>query len=321
MKPICLTKRPMKNSNTDTGRVTVQSRIYKKPSPTLFKSERDLKLALKSLVEIISHKKDDFPQDEEGFYPIKFLCDLLKNEKPELHYINRNHIVEFFFKDLAREIQFKGENQIRYDAFKKVDDNEILFEGQPLATLFHTPTDLSAALISTVHILKNKSPHVQFDPNGYCKIEDLCTALKKRMPFLSYLDRNHIIELFFKDSQHKIIFNGQDLIKYKVKKVVEPPDVLYFGTIYNLARKMKDHGIFSGTKKYIKLYGSPEKAIQYASKFATQSKDVVIALGIDSKSAYQKGTRFSTYKAGEYIVSKIEKEDIIWPKEKTEEKK
>jgi RNA:NAD 2'-phosphotransferase (TPT1/KptA family) len=270
---------------------------------------------------MISDKKNDLPQDKEGFYPIKFLCDLLKNQNPELHYINRNHIVEFFFKDLAREVQFKGANQIRYDTFKKVDENEILFDGQPLATLFHSPTDLSAALISAVHILKNKDPHVPFDLNGYCKVEELCVALKKRMPFLSYLDRNHIVELFFKDSQHKIVFNGQDLIKYKIKKVVEPPDVLYFGTLWNLARKMKDRGIFSSTKKYIKLYGSRDRALQYAAKFATQSKDKVVALNIDSKSAYQKGTRFSTYEDGEYIVSKIEKEHILWPEKEIEEKR
>lgn len=285
----------------------------KKPSPTLFKSEKDLKDALSSLVEIILTRPNEIPHDDEGFYPIKFLCDLLKNEKPNLHYINRNHIVEFFFKDLAREIQFKGENQIRYDAFKSVDENEILIEGQPLATLFHTPTDLSAALISAVHILKNRAPNVSFDSNGYCKINEVCEALKKRMPFLSYIDRNHIVELFFKDNQHKVIFNGQDLIKYKIKKVIEPPDILYFGTLWNLARKMRNRGIFSSTKKYIKLYESPERAQLFASKFATQSKDRIIALGIDAKSAYKCGTKFSTYEDGEFIVSKIEKEHIIWP--------
>lgn len=305
----------MKNSGKNTGRVIVGNISRRKSSPTLFKSEKDLRLALERIVEILLEEKAELPCDEEDFYPIKFLVDLLKNQCLKLHYINRNHIVELFFKDLAREIQFKGENQIRYDAFKPVDEKEILSEGQPLATLFKTPTDLSAALISTVHIFKNQGPNIPFDPNGYCTVTNLCAALKKRMPFLCYINRNHIVELFFKDSQHKIIFNGPDLLKYRVKKVTEPPDTLYFGTLWNLARKMKDRGIFSSTKKYIKLFESPKQAQSFATKFATQSKDKIVALEIDSKAAYERGARFFTYEDGEYIVSGIEKEHIIWAEE------
>ncbi len=202
---------------------------------------------------------------------------------------------------------------MRYEAFKAVDPNEILSEGMPLATLFHSPTDLSSALIQSVHLLRNKAPGIACDANGYCKIADLCTALRARMPYLGYIDRNHIVELFFKDRQRKIIFSGPDLVKYKIKRMVEPPDILYFGTLRNLARKMKDRGIYSGTKRYIKLYVSEEKAARFASKFATQAKDRVMALPIDAKKAYAAGVRFSSYEDGEYVVSQVDKEYIRWP--------
>lgn len=291
----------------------------KRPSPTLYKSEEDLKLGLSELVKLISDSAEGLPQDEEGFYPIKFLCDALKAHNQRLYYINRNHIVEFFFKDLAREIQFKGENQMRYDAFKTVDQNEILCEGMPLATLFNSPTDLSAALIQSVHLLKNKAPGIICDAKGYCKVTDLCAVLKTRMPFLSYIGRNHIVELFFKDKQRKIIFNGPDLVKYKIKRMIEPPDVLYFGTLQNLARKMAERGIYSGTKRYIKLYADKSKAVKFASKFATQAKDKTVALPIDAKKAYENGVRFSSYEEGEFVVSQIDKEFIKWPEKELNE--
>lgn len=281
-------------------------------SPTLFKNETDLATVMVSAVEAISDFNVTKPVDSEGFYPIKFLCDFLRNKHPHISYLNRNHIVEFYFKDLAREIQFKGENQIRYDAFKPVDNSEILKDGFPLATLFKNSTDFSSALISVVQILRGKNPPELFDQNGYCRVTDLCDLLKRRMPFLGYINRNHFVELMLKDKQRKITFFGSDLIKYKIKKVVEPPTTLYFGTIHNLATKMIDNGIFSSTKKYIKLYDSHEKALMFASKFITSIQDRVAVLEIKAKEAYNKGLKFSTYEEGEYIVSNVDKEFIEW---------
>ena len=285
-----------------------------RPAPTLYKNQDDLTLALRTLVDIISQHdgSEDIPKDSDGYYPIKFLCEVLKAQHTHLYYINRNHVVEFYFKDLAREINFKGDSLIRYDAFKAVDDREILVRGLTTASLYNTPSDVSAALITSIHLLRDRALGLDFDEKGFCQITQLCDVLKERLSFLSYMNRNHIVELFFKDKQRKIVFNGSDLIKYKIKKIVDPPDTLYFGTIENLARKMVKRGIFSGTKGYIKLYKEPEEAIQFGRKFATQVKDRIIALEVDAKGAFDGGAKFSTYEEGEYIVSHIDKEHIRW---------
>jgi RNA:NAD 2'-phosphotransferase (TPT1/KptA family) len=86
--------------------------------------------------------------------------------------------------------------------------------------------------------------------------------------------------------------------------------VLYFGTLSNLAEKMKEKGIYSNTKKYLKLYTSKESAKKFARKFAVNNDDNISTLEIDAKKAYDSGLRFSTYEEGEYIVSEVKKEFI-----------
>lgn len=289
-------------------------------TPSFYKSNEDLILAMKSITEYLLKKPEKLPIDEKGFIPVKFLYEFLRNEHPQLNYISRNNIVEFFYKDLAREIRFKGDNQIKYDVFKNLEENEVLTEGTPIATLYNSPTDLNAALITGVSLLKTKNPAISWDKSGCCKISELCEIIKNKMPFLSYISKNHIIELFFKDKKHKIMIS-KDIIKYRIKKIVQPPDTLYFGTLYNLGKKMVEKGVYSNTRGYVKLYSNPELAKKFASKFVIQNKDKVISLIIDAKKAYSDGIVFSTYNKNEYIVSNIDKEYIKWPEKNIDEKK
>ena len=73
---------------------------------------------------------------------------------------------------------------------------------------------------------------------------------------------------------------------------------------------MKDKGIFSSTKRYIKLYTTREGAENFATKFMTSKGDTLSVLAIDAKKAYESGVRFSTYSDGEFIVSEVKKEFI-----------
>lgn len=283
--------------------------MYERPSITLYKTQKDLEKALTEAVIIFKGKKD-IPVDNEGFCPIKYICESIKMSVPRLCYINRNHIVEMFFKDLVREIRFKGENLIKIDTFKDVESTHVLTDGIPVATIFNSPTDMNSALISAVHILKNKERIVSFDKSGYCSPDDLIKGIVDKMPYLSYLNRNHIVELVLKDKHRKMIFNGQDKIKYKVKKVVEPPEVLYFGTLSNLSKKMMENGIYSGTKHYLKLYSEKDRALNLAAKFIKMQSQKLVVLKIDAKKAHDEGLKFCTYVDGEYIVPEIKKEYI-----------
>lgn len=283
---------------------------YNRTSPTLYKTHFDLETSLKKAVSLFN-QGENLPLDEEGYCPIKYICEIIRKEFPQLYYINRNHIAEFFFKDLVREIRFKGKNLIKIDTFKPVGNMDILKEGLPVASLYENPTDLNSALITAVHLLMNKDKSLDCDKSGYCYLEKLSEAITIKMPYLSYINSNHIVELFFKDKYRKIMLYGPDKIKYKIKRIVEPPEVLYFGTLLNLSRKMRAQGIFSSTKHYIKLYKNKDKAMEKAAKFVTQPRDKLITMKIDAKQAYSDGVKFLTYEDGEYIVSEVKKEYIL----------
>lgn len=279
-------------------------------SPTFYKSQKDLDMALTASVEILNSAYAYLPKDSDGFFPINYIISTLKDKIPALYYINKNHIIEFYFKDLVRKISFKGDDCIKYDTISQVQATEILHIGKPTSTLFPNQSDLDTTLIVSVHLLRNNIASLNKDTEGYFQVKDLCETIKKRMPFLSYITRNHIVELFFKDKHRKIIFKDPELIKYKLKVYLCPPDELYFGTLTNLANKMKDRGIFSNTKKYVKLYCSKDNAINFAKKFAIHKDDKISLLVIDAKKAYGDGLRFSTYEEGEYIITDVKKEYI-----------
>jgi len=171
-----------------------------------------------------------------------------------------------------------------------------------IPTLFPTHKESLIALNLGIEILKNEN--IKKDINGFCLIEDLCNAIKEKNNNFEYLNRNHIIEFFFKDPDKKILISGTDLIKYKKITYVQPPDILYFGTIEAFIPKMKTHGIRSNTKGYLKLYSTPEKACDFAKKFARVGEKTT-SLKINAKQAFSDGLKFSTYLEDEYIVVQI----------------
>jgi RNA:NAD 2'-phosphotransferase (TPT1/KptA family) len=279
-------------------------------SPTFYKNQKDLDIALTTTVEILNSASNYLSKDSDGFFPLSYIISTLKDKIPSLFYINRNHIIEFYFKDLVRKISFKREDYIKYETNTPVQSSEILHIGKPTSTLYFNQSDLNASLISTVHLLRDNIANLNKSEDGYYKVDEVCDTIKKRMPFLSYMDKNFVVELFFKDIQRKIIFKDSNLIKYKLKLYIKPPDILYFGTLTNLALKMKDRGIYSNTKRYVKLYSSREGAENFAKKFASNKDDKISVLVVDAKQAYIKGLKFSTYEDGEYIISEVEKEYI-----------
>lgn len=120
------------------------------------------------------------------------------------------------------------------------------------------------------------------------------------------MNHNHVVELYFKDTNRKILISDYDKIRYKQVKYVQPPAILYFGTLSGLISRMQASGIHSSTKGYIKLYDSKETAADFARKFISKPGDKVSVLEINTGAAFSDGLRFSVYKPGEFIVVKIE---------------
>lgn len=177
-----------------------------------------------------------------------------------------------------------------------------------IPTLYMSHRDFKKAIITGIDILQ--SDRIKKDSEGFSSIDELCEMIKTSNEKLNYINRNHIIEFFFKDRDRKILVSGLDRIKYKEIRYVKPPDILYFGTLEYLVPKMKMAGIRSNTKGYIKLYDTPEKAKDFAQKFI-ENNDKVVTLTIDAKSAFSNGLKFSTFKEGEYIIVNVNKKYIL----------
>lgn len=177
-----------------------------------------------------------------------------------------------------------------------------------LPTLFPTQKEANRALIVALDILKGDN--IKKDEQGFCLITDLCQAMINKDASFAYINRNHVIEFFFKDPDHKVIISGEDKIKYKVVRYVKPPKYLYFGTIEKFAPKMKLNGIRSNTKGYIKLYATEKEACEFAGKFARENEKTV-ALKVDAETAFSEGLKFSTFKDDEYIVVQVNKAYIL----------
>ncbi|MBD3261273.1 MAG: hypothetical protein GF334_06245 [Candidatus Altiarchaeales archaeon] len=188
---------------------------------------------------------------------------------------------------------------------------------RPPTTLYKSQDDMMKALFATIDLLQGKIPEAMEgkeealkigsyvkDEEGFYSIDAITEAVQSLLP---YINRNHIVELYFKDRDRKILINGSDRIKYKEVRYVKPPDTLYFGTIENLVDRMREGGLRSTTKGYVKLYDTPEGAFTFGGKFATREGDKVVALAVDAGAAFTDGLKFSTYIKGEYIAVRVDK--------------
>lgn len=183
--------------------------------------------------------------------------------------------------------------------------NQILQTRIP--TLYPTHKEVFRVMDVAIEILKGDT--LKKDSEGFISIDELCLLLKSKDSSLGYLNRNHIVEFFFKDTERKVLISGIDRIKYKEVKYVQPPEILYFGTVTNFISKMRESGIRSNTKGYVKLYDTPEKACAFAQKFARVGERTA-SIAIDASRAFSDGLKFSTFQDGEFIVVQVNKKYI-----------
>lgn len=190
------------------------------------------------------------------------------------------------------------------------EDNQN-YPPRPVQTLYISQNDLSTALVTVINLLKGND--LNKDAEGFTLIDDVCSKLKQVIPDLGYINRNHIVELFFKDKDRKVLVSGVDRIKYKEIRYVQPPNSLYFGTLTGLVSRMMQFGIKSSTKGYIKLYGSVEAATEFGKRFMNQEGDSVSVIEIDAQKAFSEGLKFSTYKDDEFVVIRLDKRYLKGP--------
>jgi hypothetical protein len=185
------------------------------------------------------------------------------------------------------------------------------------ASFYKSHTDMMQALFLVVDTLRDfQDPESQVSQviprhkDGLCSIDDLCGYVIESNPRLSYMKRDHIIELYFKDRERRILIVDEIYVQFRSISYVQPPETLYFGTVKNLVPRMESSGLKSRTKGFIKLYDTPEKACEFAKQFATRDGDVIVSVKINAGAAFGEGTKFSTHNDGEYIVVKVDKRHI-----------
>lgn len=176
------------------------------------------------------------------------------------------------------------------------------------SSLFPNFYEFKKALETCIEVLKDSE--LEKDEDGFCNIDFFCQKLKEKDKSLSYITSSHIVELFIRDPKKRILMSKDSKVKYKNIKYVKPPELLFFGTTSNLLNKIKENGIKSTTKGYIKLFHSPAEALKYAEKFVTKDNQTVY-LTIKAVKAFEEGTRFSTFKEGIYITKIIDKKYIL----------
>lgn len=191
-------------------------------------------------------------------------------------------------------------------------------EHETYASFFRSHYDMVNALFIVVDVLRdfsnddeNAHKALKCYRDGLCRIDEVCNYIKEKNENLSYVDRDHIIELFFKDRERRILIVDKDYVQYRKVSYVQPPDYLYFGTVKNLVDRMTTYGIKSRTKGFVKLYSTPEQARGFAEQFATREGDIIVTLKVNAKAAFSTGTKFSTHKEGEYIAVRIDKRYIL----------
>lgn len=176
-------------------------------------------------------------------------------------------------------------------------------------TLYANQRDTKKALAIAIDILNE--PDLPQDDKGFISIDALCEKIKNLNKGLDYINRNHIVELFFKDRNRRILIGGYDLIKYKQIKYVKPPDVLYFAALKWLSEKMIRNGIRSEARHYVKLYETKELATEKGQRLIKNENDELVIIKINAGKAFEEGLKFSTYEKGEYIVIKINSRYIV----------
>jgi RNA:NAD 2'-phosphotransferase (TPT1/KptA family) len=176
-------------------------------------------------------------------------------------------------------------------------------------TLYANQRDAKKALAIAIDIL-NESDLPQ-DDKEFVSIDALCEKIKNLNKGLDYINRNHIVELFFKDRNRRILIGGYDLIKYKQIKYVKPPDTLYFAALKWLSDKMTRNGIRSEARHYVKLYETVELATEKGQRLIKSDNDQLVLIKINAGKAFEEGLKFSTYETGEYIVIKINPRYIL----------
>lgn len=140
------------------------------------------------------------------------------------------------------------------------------------------------------------------DPQGWVRIADLLAALKERgMPADEQLLHDILAQSEkkrFEMVEGKIrAFYGHSTEEKIVKQVVEPPEILYHGTVAGNLESILEKGLLPMGRQYVHLSADEKTAKMVGSRHA----GAVVILQVQARAAYQAGIAFYQEKNGVWL--------------------
>lgn len=112
---------------------------------------------------------------------------------------------------------------------------------------------------------------------------------------LKYMGYEHIVEIFLRHSPSIFALDGDNLISTRqlgAGNSIEPPELLYFGTVFGVAAQAYGKGLQSKRHPYVILQTSLEAATASANVFSQNTNDKAVVITVQAKQAYAKGVKF-----------------------------
>ena len=178
----------------------------------------------------------------------------------------------------------------------------------PKKTFFRHPEEYRQAVsLLTVLLGGNQVLGKDPDDDGLYSVGDVLASMKQEDPSLYYMTRDHILEIYLKDSSRMIVLNNEkNLIGHTGGGMAIPPDFLYYGTTASVADKIRQRGLQSVNKPMLPISSSEEEALRKSAWYVNNLGEEQVVVTVDAKAAYESGVKFSySGKPGEYLVERI----------------
>ncbi|MBS5825029.1 MAG: RNA 2'-phosphotransferase [Clostridium argentinense] len=136
---------------------------------------------------------------------------------------------------------------------------------------------------------------LELDENGWVSVEQLLTALNESNKWenVTLEDLEHIIKNSDK-KRHELVngkiraLYGHSIPKKIVKKITEPPVILYHGTARRFLESIEDKGLLPKGRQYVHLSIDVDTAYQVGKRRDNEP----IILEINAKKAWDEGVKF-----------------------------
>lgn len=112
---------------------------------------------------------------------------------------------------------------------------------------------------------------------------------------LKYMGYEHIVEIFLRHSPSVFALDGDNLVSTRpvgAGNNMEPPELLYFGTVFGVAAQAYGKGLQSKRHPYVILQTSLDAATASAKIFSQNTNDKAVVIVVQAKQAYAKGVKF-----------------------------